>query len=217
VGQVTGPLRIHLRTTVPEVDLADYLPSVGEEVVQHQQTADGRDRLTVSMSDGSTRSLTRFRRDGDAWVALDITRFHIGPSTFAETERYRSEPGENLHTQPIVLPRRLRVGAWQRPVPGGKVCLAAAGMASLDLPEGPSQVLSVVALLATDGRTRRLQWLAQGLGEVAIGAPNGPLDWWMVGARCGTLSWLSGVPDALGALPRQPLPATAPGATAGLL
>ena len=63
------------------------------------------------------------------------------------------------------------------------------------------QSTEAIALLAAEGGQRRIQWLAEGLGAIALGPPRGSLEWWMVGAACGARSWLGGITPELATLP----------------
>jgi hypothetical protein len=218
---VTAPLRITLRAPRQTADLADFLPLAGPPLLQRLHTRSGAVRLTVSTATASgdtiVRDLLQYRLHEGRWHALDRTRFVVDPEHFAEAERYTSQSGPNLHPVSIRLPRRLTVGTWHRPVPGGRVCLAAAGSAWLSLGGGAPLVTDVIALLAAHGKERRIQWLARGLGEVCLGPPKGPPDSWMVGAQQADHAWLGGVSDADRTAPRVPLPEEAPAIPAGLL
>lgn len=189
------------------VDLADLLPSPGRPVVTLLARADGPHDLAVSATDRSGwRDLVRYTRDGDSWRALDRTRFFVDGVHLTEAERYRSQRGPNLHPVPIRLPRQLKLGEWHRPLPEGKVCLAWAGRARLHSPGRPALCCRVAALLAAEGKARQLQWLAEGIGEIAIGPPRGAFRWWLAGASSGPQQWLGGISDVLLSLPRSPLP-----------
>lgn len=216
------PLTLHTHRAHPSADLSELFGQPGEDAVQHVvSTQSGDTWLTEAHTwrDGETvrRRLVRHRRDGPCWETLDTTGFQWTATHFTEASRHRSTTGENLHPQPIRLPRVLRVGQWHRPVPEGRVCLAWAGSATLSL-GGLHHRTVVAGLLAVAGGERRIQWLARGLGEVALGPARGPLRWWITGARVGEDSVLQGVSDELLALERTPLPVRdPPGASAGLL
>lgn len=207
-AQYTGAvLKIEMLNAATSVDLADLLPAPGQQVTALLGRTSGQRDLAVSTTDArGCRDLTRYTRDGDRWRALDRTRFFLDAETFTEAERHRSQRGANLHPFPICLPRELKLGEWHRPLPVGKVCLAWAGTALLRRPGVEPERCRVGALLAAEGRERRMQWLAEGLGEIAIGPPKGAFEWWLLGASNGEQHWLGGVPDGLLVLPREPLP-----------
>lgn len=150
------------------------------------------------------------RRQVDQWTlgppirALDRTIFRVTDAVCAETERYTSRGGPNLHPQPIALPARLRLGERVELLPGASVTLVFCGLA-----EHRAEPLRALALLATQGDEARLLWSGQGLGELAIvaGTPEQPgqtlreMIAWRAGdtARFGELL----PPESLPELPEQ--------------
>lgn len=157
--------------------------------------------------DGQRRTLMRYRRAGAELQAIDRTDFRLTEAEFVEEGRYHSQAGRNLHAAPIVLPAELTRGQWHHPVPGGRVCLAWAGPVLLTI-GAHQQATEAIALLAAEGRQRRLQWLAEGLGEIALGPPTGALQWWMTGATSSERRWLGGITPSVASMPRRPLPPT---------
>lgn len=198
-----------LRAAV-EADLNDFIPSQPTPLISLLHLQNGQQHLAVSTQSGQQRELMRYRLEKEAWVALDKTIFFMDETHFVESERYRSQQGPNLHRHPITLPRQLRVGQWHHPLQGARVCLAWAGLAQLRHRDAPPVQRRVAALLAAQGRIRRLQWLAEDLGEIALGTPNEPFQWSLIAATVGGQEWLGGVPPALLQCPRHPLPKTDP-------
>lgn len=190
------------------IRLARFLPAPGPPTwVQASEPAVISVSTVTATAAGQRRTLMRYRRAGPALQAIDRTDFRLTDTEFAEESRHHSRAGDNLHASPIVLPVQLTRGQWHQPLPGGRVCLAWAGTVLLTV-GAHQQSTEAIALLAAEGGQRRIQWLAEGLGAIALGPPRGSLEWWMVGAACGARSWLGGITPELATLPRLPLPLT---------
>jgi hypothetical protein len=58
---------------------------------------------------------------------------------------------------------------------------------------GQREELDAIALLAELEGTRRIQWLALGIGELALGSPGAGFDRWLTGWQGGDQSLFGGV------------------------
>ncbi|HEV8244749.1 MAG TPA: hypothetical protein VGP93_03240 [Polyangiaceae bacterium] len=117
--------------------------------------------------------------------ALDLTIFECDESAFVERERYQASQGPNLHAQPIALPAILRRDDWCRPFPdrAARVTLSYAGQVRLRL-AGAALSVRAIRLTAEQEHERRIQWMVEGVGEVAIGAEHGGFQRWLLGWSC---------------------------------
>ena len=97
--------------------------------------------------------------------------------------------GSNQHRRATVLPASMVVGVGALPVPGARITLAWVGQAKLVC--GAHAVTHRCAKLAIEqGGLRMEQWLAEGVGELAVGPAYGPFGRWMVGWRGGGRTFL---------------------------
>lgn len=150
---------------------------------------------------------TRSRlREGVRWVETfeveqsevllrERARWDLDATSFSETGRWMGD-GPNLHRRATVLPAVLQVGVAALPIPGARISLAWVGPARLRC--GPHEVVHRCARLAIEqGGLRMEQWLAEGIGELAVGPAYGPFGRWMVGWRGGDRTFLHdpGAPD----------------------
>jgi hypothetical protein len=202
-------------TSARHADLADLL--------------DGAGTSWTVLQCGAERRLVRAHCDrspaGWAWVvsryllgessvvrALDRTRFEADADGFREVSLERSRNGPNLHAAPICLPRRIERDAWHRPFPDAdaRVRLAHAGEVDLVL-EGRRARTVAVCLHAEEGGQARLQWMAQGIGEIAFGPPGEAFERWMVAHRAALGDVIfADVPAFLREVPLPELPYGAP-------
>lgn len=139
--------------------------------------------------------------------ALDTTVFEADAGRFSECERYRDRSGRNLHPAPITLPREVVRGVAYRPIPGfdATVTLTHAGPVRLRLGER-TEVARALCLLASEGGQEREQWMVEGIGEVALGAP-GRFERWMLGFSSASGRHLfggAGAPFSSAVLPELP-------------
>jgi len=171
----------------PEARLADHFHGVlGDLAVFDGPGGRSLARTTVRMRGGSTYWLVeRYAvSDEGALGALDRTLFCADAAGFSELAQHRSADGPNLHAAPIRLPATLLLGQWHTPWPDvdAAVRLEHAGPVVLQLRAQTARV-DAVCLRARQGGDERVQWLARGVGEVAIGASDDALERWLVGYR----------------------------------
>lgn len=154
-------------------------------------------------------------RDGRL-SALDHTVFHAGDGVFSEAERYRAAGGPNLHPRPIPLPAELRVGEAVAPWADApaRVTLVYAGRVRLTQLDRVEEI-DAIRLDATDGVVTRAQWLARGVGEIALGPPDGPWERALVAWSGGGDTLFGGAPAELVGARYPDLPAVAPAAAPG--
>ena len=206
-----------LQPSEPTAQLANYFcRRTAPDFGLHRRT-DGSRVLVRSTFDGARRTVERFLMlENFKLKALDRTLFHIDDDRFAETESYRSEQGPNLHAFPIELPGSLVLDQWHVVHPGARVRLGFVGMAQLQW-EQKSRSHKVLQLVAQQASVVREQWLAEGVGELALGTHQGSFQQWIEAFRCdawqpfSTISttWLNtsrpSLPDWNEATPRRDL------------
>ncbi len=154
--------------------LVDLFPAQGEDRAVFCW-ADGRRTLTCSVVADGCRSLTAFTLP--RLVPIDRIRFRLDAEGLTEEARHDRLDGPNLLIHALVLPGSLAPG--QAVATGGAtITLGWAGRARLQL--GGRTAERVVARLdAHQGRVRRVQWLAAGVGEVAVGQAGQPFERWL--------------------------------------
>lgn len=132
--------------------------------------------------------------DEDGVLPCVTTRFDLDPGRFAETGRWHPGSDSNLHRRAMVLPAELRLGERVLPVAGAGLTLEWCGLAELRV-GGVTEALRVLRLRVEQGGVRLHQWLGEGVGELALGAADGPFTRWI-------LAWEGG--GATGFLPLDP-------------
>jgi hypothetical protein len=181
----TTPPRLDLEAagpTEPEARLTDFVWSgPTPDLALHGA---GRDWwLTRSRFDGAQRWVETFELEAGEVVPRDRARWDIDAERFAETGRWVGD-GPNQHRRATVLPTVMRVGEGALPIPGARVTLAWVGPATLR--SGPHEVTwRCLRLVIEQGGLRMEQWLAEGVGEIAVGPAYGPFGRWIVGWRGG--------------------------------
>jgi len=180
---------------------------VSDELVITPQRPEGRPaRLADYLCAGSDRASWRLR-SGERWCVtsrcravegglvrevaiaspdgtpIDRLEFTLTADRFVE----RAADGRLLAD----LPATLELHAPQ-PLSGGRVWLGFVGPAELRLGEARERI-DVMALEADIEGERRVQWLARGIGELAIGPADGPFDRWLTGWQGGGRSLFGGV------------------------
>jgi hypothetical protein len=150
-------------------------------------------------------------QNGRVVRALDRTVFGADAESFAELGRQRERGGPNLHAEPIRLPAELRLAEWCAPFAGepeARVRLEHAGVVELRLGEAVA-ARQAICLRAEQAGIVREQWLVEGVGEVALGAPDQPFERWLLGYASSTGTGLFSAPEAglrTGPWPRLPEP-----------
>ena len=174
------------------------------------RTAAGDTWLVRTRRVGGGRDLEQARVTSAGLAALDVTRFELDEDTFAEVARYREAGGPNLHPAAIRLPRRLAVGEAHAALPGATVTCTYAGAVRLVL-DGATTEARGACLRAEAAGFAREQWLLEGVGEVAIGAP-GAWERWLVAWTGGERALFGGVaPSETAAWPALPAARAADG------
>jgi hypothetical protein len=184
------------------LSLEDYFAPEGEDRALLGLSSGGA-RLQRSRRSGSQRSLDHHALPG--LQALDRTVFHVGPERISEHSRYDRAGGPNLHSSPMELPGRMRTGE-EVEIGAARLRLRWAGRVRLEL-EGLGWERLAICLEARLGAQGRLQWLGQGLGELALGPLEGPFERWAMAWRSEEEGLLLPLPDRLW---RAPLPELGP-------
>ena len=165
------------------VDLGAFIPL--EEALSCMRTRDGGLRLYRSRAweEGGG-----WRRQVDSWALcgaeatpLDRTLFQLDASSFSEFAQYRSEDGPNLLERPIVLPRILGTVPVE-PFPGLPFTVRCIWHGEAELRgDGWRHRCVAAALCGEGGGKLSVQWLGQGIGELAIGPNLHSHDRWLAG------------------------------------
>jgi hypothetical protein len=164
-------------------------------------------RSRVFESDGLRRRVMhQYRLDKAGLTTLDRIHFELGKDAFVEAARFRVRNGPNLLATPIRLPGRMAPDDEVAAMSGARVRLRWWGRARLCVVGRPSHEHEVICLLASQGKAQRLQWLAAGVGEIALGPADGPLDRWMIRWSGPNGALFGGVPKRFETLPLPPLP-----------
>lgn len=156
--------------------------------------------------------------DGDPAGPLpsDLVRFDLSHALFAETGRWRPDDDRNLHRRGFGLPSVMHVGASVLPAATARATLDWCGRATLAV--GEHRVEHRLLRLRIDqGGMQMDQWMAEGVGEIALGRSYGPFMRWMIGWAGGGKTLFGGVPAALASLDlpepdldREPAPVRGP-------
>jgi hypothetical protein len=203
--------------------LRDFFPSRGRDRAVHRLRAGGLWLIHSRVYEDAglrRRVMDQYRLDRAGLTPLDQTHFEIGDDVFVEAARYRVRGGPNLHPTPARLPGRMAVGDAVAPMVGvdAVVTVAWHGRARLR-GGGRAHERTVICLVASQGAARRVQWLAAGVGEIALGAADAPLDRWLIAWTGADGSLFGGAPARLRAmrLPALPLSGDPGRPAAGLI
>jgi len=196
-----NPPRLELEATAPTEPSARLLDFVwsgaAPDLSLHGMGGGGwwlaRTRLLDGPDGTAVRWVENFEVDHGEAVPRDRARWDVDPSRFAETGRWQGD-GPNLHRRATVLPAVMKVGEGALPIPGARITLAWVGPARLSS-AGREVEWRCARLLIEQGTVRMEQWLAEGVGEIAIGAAWGPFGRWLVGWEGGDRQLFGGVPS----------------------
>ncbi len=180
-------------------DLSTFEGEKGESLFFQSQT--------TQEEDGWVRGLWNFLVVDGIAKTLDFTGFSWDEHTFAEDVRRRHEGGPNLHPAPLYLPTTLHLHHIYRPAVGAQVSLTFVGPGRLSRGDRRADGLTLLCLTARQGPRVVHQWMAKGIGEVALLteggiALRGITGFWAPGAE----PLLLGGDPGVSALPRQALP-----------
>lgn len=186
--------------SAPVARLADYVwAGAAPDLALHANTDHTRTLVRTRLLGGGDAGVRWVEAleldeepDEDGVLPCVTTRFDLGPTHFAETGRWRPGEDTNLHRRAMVLPAELRVGERLLPVAGAGLTLEWCGLAELVVGGAP-EVLRVMRLRVEQGGVRLHQWLGEGVGELALGAADGPFTRWI-------LAWEGGGARRFGAL-----------------
>jgi hypothetical protein len=203
----------------PRLEITLIRPEAGPVRLDLAMEPEGESRGLLGLDDGGWW-LSRVRRRGPRRVLdqhllpdlrlLDRTTFFAEPDAFTEAHRQDRLGGPNLHPSPLRLPAVMRPGE-RAPVGPGEVELLAAGRARLQLGRWTEERF-VYALQAREGAQARVQWMGEGVGELGLGPPGGPLQRWLVGWAGPGATALRPLPEALRGAPLPDLQAGPGGA-----
>ena len=201
-------MRLRVRrgvTVAAPARLADFMPTA-DALALH---TDGREHWLSVLRPGPGRLIEdRYVIDPVGAQMVDRTVFGWDAQHFIEADRRTTRDGPNLHAAPIVLPALMEHGQGAV-VPAGRVSLVHHGLVQLRLGPRCWQV-QAIALVGEEDGSAQVQWLARGVGPIALGPLGAPPARWCV-AFSGAVPWPEPVPDAIRALPRSPLRAGPPG------
>lgn len=139
--------------------------------------------------------------DGDPAGPLpsDLVRFDLDATTFAETGRWRPDDDRNLHRRAFSLPMRLERGASVLPVAAARATLDWCGRARVRLGDQEAE-LDLARIRLEQGGMQMDQWLARGVGEIAMGRSYGPFIRWALAWAGGDRALFGGIPAEIAAL-----------------
>lgn len=192
--------------SLPEARLADFLWGGTSPDRALFGNVDGSRTLVRSRWVGPTRWVEHFEldavsEDGDRLgpQASDLVRFDLDRGVFAETGRWRAGDDTNLHRRAFPLPATMTRGASVIPVAGARATLEWCGEGLVAVGEERWST-PLLRLRVEQGGMGMHQWLAWGVGEVAMGRADGPFVRWLLGWEAGGERRLGGLPPEVRAL-----------------
>lgn len=183
----TAPELRPLGPSESAVDLVEFCCPPGEAWTVIRAGLDARLVHTRSETHVAGRRWTLSRYaiiEGRIANALDRTRFEADAESFSEVSLEQTGIGSNRHAEPIRLPRVLHLGTWHQPFSGSTARVALAHAGAIEIVVGGQRArLRSACLLAEEAGVERVQWLAEGIGELAFGPRTGTLERWMTAHR----------------------------------